>query len=207
MRSTHSICLVFLFFKVSADFIEEANTMCEKHFGSTFGPRLVRGFNKEILFAVENSQSEEDEGITNLRNVIKTDASTNFPFVNEKFPLQWLHCEEEIIKYRQDPNSNMCIKLVKFKKLLEERCLVEFTDDKFNSMISFFHDTGLILLPGMLIRTLYAAISIKVVPRTREKVEYKRERLIEKDYCFIPEYITIHRFSTKVRIRSCFLMN
>ncbi len=24
---------------------------------------------------------------------------------------------------------------------------------------------------------------------------------------FIPEYITIHRFSTKFKIRSCFLMN
>ncbi len=140
--------------------------MCEKHFGSTFGPRLVRGFNKEILFAVENSESEEGEGITNLRNVIKTDASTNFPFVNEKFPLQWFHCEEEIIKYRQNPNSNMCITLVEFKKLLEERCLVTFTDDEFNSMISFFHDTGLILLPGMLISTLFLGFTMQICSKS-----------------------------------------
>ena len=42
--------------------------------------------------------------------------------------------------------------------------------------------------------------------KKREKVEYERERLIGKD-SFIPEYITIHRFSTKFKIRSCFLMN
>ena len=41
------------------------------------------------------------------------------------------------------------------------------------------------------INDLNTAISIKVVPKTREKVEY----------------ITIHRCSTKFKIRSCFLMN
>ena len=53
----------------------------------------------------------------------------------------------------------------------------------------------------------YTAISIKVVPKTREKVEYERERLIGKDYSFTLEYITIHRYSTEFKIRSCFLMN
>ena len=46
----------------------------------------------------------------------------------------------------------------------------------------------------------------KVVPKTREKVEYEREGLSEKT-SFIPEYVTIHRFSTKFKIRSCFLLN
>ena len=54
---------------------------------------------------------------------------------------------------------------------------------------------------------MYTAISIKVVSKKKEKVEYERERLIGKDYSFIPEYIIIHRFSTKFKIRSCFLMN
>ena len=48
----------------------------------------------------------------------------------------------------------------------------------------------------------HQAISNKVVLKTREKVEYERERLIGKD-----EHITIHRFYTKFKIRSCFLMN
>ena len=41
----------------------------------------------------------------------------------------------------------------------------------------------------------HTAISIKVVPKKREKVEYERERLIGKT-SFIPEYITIHRVIT-----------
>ena len=108
----------------------------------------MRGFNDEIVFAVENSLSEEDEGITNLRNVIKNDASTSFSFVNQPFPIQWLHCEEFIIKYRQDKNNKMCIKLNEFKELLESECMVKFTEDTFTSMASFFHDSGLILLPS-----------------------------------------------------------
>ena len=57
-------------------------------------------------------------------------------------------------------------------------------------------------------KELYTAISIKVVPKKREKVEYERERLnLSRKTSFIPEYITIHRFSTKFKIRSCFLIN
>ncbi len=40
-----------------------------------------------------------------------------------------------------------------------------------------------------------------------EKVEYERERFVGNDYSFILEYIIIHRFSTKFKIESCFLMN
>lgn len=42
----------------------------------------------------------------------------------------------------------MCIPLNDLKELLEKRCLQKFTDDEFSSMTSFFHDSGLILLPG-----------------------------------------------------------
>ena len=48
-------------------------------------------------------------------------------------------------------------------------------------------------------KTLYTAISTKVVLEKREKVEYERESLVE--------YIAIHKFSTKFEIKSCFLMN
>ena len=48
-------------------------------------------------------------------------------------------------------------------------------------------------------KTLCTAISTKVVLEKKEEVEYERESLVE--------YITIHRFSTKFEIKSCFLMN
>ncbi|XP_028390620.1 uncharacterized protein LOC114515542 isoform X2 [Dendronephthya gigantea] len=130
------------------NYIKEANKLCEKHFASMFGQRLVRGFNGELVFAVENSESEEDEGITDLKNVIKHDVLTNDLFINEKFPLKWLHCEEEIIKHRQNADANLCMTSNELKKLLEERCMVKFTEEEFYSMISFFHDSGLVLLPG-----------------------------------------------------------
>ena len=140
--------------KVSPDFIEEAKALCEKQFASTFGPRLVRGFNDEMAFAVENSQSDEDEGITHLRQVIKNDASKSFSFVREQLPLRWLHCEEEIIKYRQNVENKICITLDDLRELLEKRCMNKFNDDhEFSSMISFFHDSGLILLPGTLLKS------------------------------------------------------
>ena len=138
----------FLTFKVPSNFIEEAKSLCERHFAATFGPRLVRGFNEEILFAVENSQSDEDEGITSLKHVIKNDAPTSFKFVNEEFPLKWLHCEDEIIKYQQNPDNEMCVTLDKFKALLEKKCMVTFKGDELDAMVSFFHDSGLILFPG-----------------------------------------------------------
>ncbi len=37
------------------------------------------------------------------------------------------------------------------------------------------------ILTWIILQPQYAAISIKVVPKTREKVEYERERLIGKD--------------------------
>ena len=51
------------------------------------------------------------------------------------------------------------------------------------------------------------ANSTKVVLEKREKVEYEHERLVGNNYSFILEYINIHRFSTKFKIKSCFLMN
>ncbi len=51
-----------------------------------------------------------------------------------------------------------------------------------------------------------AAISIKVVLKEGERSNMSAKGLSEKT-SFIPEYITIHRFSTKFKIKSCFLMN
>ena len=52
----------------------------------------------------------------------------------------------------------MCITLDDLKELLERRCMQTFTDDEFSSMTSFFHDSGLILLPGTFLYNLYTVI-------------------------------------------------
>jgi hypothetical protein len=55
--------------------------------------------------------------------------------------------------------------------------------------------------------SLYAADSIKDVLKKREKLEYEQSKGLLGMTSFIPEYITIHRFSTKYQIKSCLLMN
>ncbi len=45
---------------------------------------------------------------------------------------------------------------------------------------------------------------LRLSPKTREKVEYERERLIGKT-SFIPEYIIIHRFSIKFNNGRCLI--
>ena len=63
--------------------------------------------------------------------------------------------------------------------------------------------------PSSSIISRYTTISIKVVPKTREEVEYGRERLIGKDYIVLfPEYITflgVNRDNVSVETKICFV--
>lgn len=111
----------------------------------------MRSLDDEILFAVENSKAQDDDGIRKLKNAIATDLSDskNFWFVNQKFPLKWLHCEEEIIELQKDLDSKKFFHINEVRTLLESKCQAAFTDSEFNSMLAFFHDSGLILFPGI----------------------------------------------------------
>ena len=133
---------------VDFDFVGKTNQLLEKHFGVAFGPRLVRNDQDEILFAVENSRGQEDPGISSLIKVIKSEASCSLPFVVEELPLKWLHCEEEIITYQQLPNTKKCLTIDEVQTLLEDKCNVTFREEEFRSMLAFFQDSGLILLPS-----------------------------------------------------------
>ncbi|CAB4029698.1 Hypothetical predicted protein, partial [Paramuricea clavata] len=137
---------------VDSEFLERAKEYCEKKFARMFGERLVRSLDDEILFAVENSDNHDDGGITKLKNTIANDVcvSRNFQFVNQELPLKWVHCEEEIIDYQKNPDSKQCLNISEVKILLENKCQETFTDSEFNSMLTFFHDSGLILLPGVM---------------------------------------------------------
>ena len=54
---------------------------------------------------------------------------------------------------------------------------------------------------------LYTAISIKVVSKTKEIRSNMSAKGLSGKTSLISEYINIYRFSTKFKIRSCFLMN
>ena len=114
-----------------------------------FGKRLVRSLDNEILFAVENSKCD-DHGILKLKETIASEVSNsrNFKFVNQELPLKWLHCEEEIMELQKNPQSQKCLRICEVKAFLEDKCQATFTDIDFSLMLTYFHDSGLILLPG-----------------------------------------------------------
>ena len=115
-----------------------------------FGERLVRSLDDEILFVVENSGGQDDDGILKLKDAIANDVldPSNFWFVNQDLPLKWLQCEEEIIEHQKNPDCKKCWKKIEVKAFLESKCQTTFTDSDFNAMLTFFHDSGRILLPG-----------------------------------------------------------
>ncbi|XP_028415846.1 uncharacterized protein LOC114539418 [Dendronephthya gigantea] len=137
---------------VDSQFIHTARGFCEEKFAHMFGNRLVRSLDDDILFVVENSNAHDDAGIVKLKDAIARDISASGKtwFVNQELPLKWLHCEEEIIEHQKDPESKKCLDISAVKELLEDKCQTTFSDHEFNSMLTFFHDSGLILLPGIM---------------------------------------------------------
>ena len=133
--------------KVDEETVVHANEIIKTHFDDAFGSRMVRKAKDEYVFAVENSGGQNDVGVSCLMNAIKKEAS-DLPFVDEERPVKWLHCEEEILAYQQDPNCQKCLTIDELRKHFDEKCNVTFTNEEFRSMLNFFHDSGLIILPG-----------------------------------------------------------
>ena len=136
---------------VDSDFLEKADELLEKDFGFAFAPRLIRNSEDKILFAVENVEGQHDEGVSSLIKVIMSEASSrsSLSFVSDKYPLKWLHCEEEIVAYQQVSTNKKFMTLDELKEFLQSKCDVTFAVEEFSSMLAFFHDSGLILLPGI----------------------------------------------------------
>ena len=112
-----------------------------------FCERLVRSRRNHIMFAVENPKGSEDDGIIELRETIGRD-SKNFHFVKQELPLKWLQCEEEIVQHQNEASSKKCMHIDEVRNFLEEKCKTSFKEPEFKSMLTFFHDGGLILYPG-----------------------------------------------------------
>ena len=111
-----------------------------------FGQQLVRNCENSLLFTIENKCDGEDQGAMKLRKAIEVEAS-RLSLMDEELPVLWLHFEEEILKYREDPDCQACITKTSLKEsLLQSHC--QITDDMFESMLQFYHDSGVIILPG-----------------------------------------------------------
>lgn len=108
----------------------------------------------DLLARVENScHNFEDKNICVLRNAILHSALKQ-SYMKEDIPLAWLQYEDEILSYHQlslskneVPNSR-CLLTVQEMQVLADRCHVDTKEGPFKTMITFFHDVGLIMYPA-----------------------------------------------------------
>ena len=112
----------------------------------TFGQQLVRNGENSLLFTIENTCDSEDEGAVKLKAAIEVEAFRQ-SLMDEELPVLWLHFEEEILKCREDPGCQACITKASLKESLQQsHC--QITEEMFESMLQFYHDSGVIILPG-----------------------------------------------------------
>ncbi|XP_068672801.1 uncharacterized protein [Montipora foliosa] len=132
--------------QVSEQDISDAKKTLYDEFVKTFGHQLVRSQDKDILFAVDNTLGCEDDGTILLRKAIEEEAS----LLDDELPVLWLHFEEKILKYREtEPECLSCVPKSFLRKMIES----DFPDvdqETFSSMLSFYHDSGVIILPDRL---------------------------------------------------------
>jgi len=132
--------------EVSEEDISRAEAVLHYEFIEKFGQQLVKSKIKSFLFAVENSLSGDDNGAVELKKAIEDEAS-RLMLMDEELPLLWLHFEEEILKRREKPDCPSCVSKAYLKKMMKGSCRV-VEEEEFQSMLHFYHDSGVIILPG-----------------------------------------------------------
>lgn len=132
--------------EVSEEDISRAEDVLRYEFIEKFGQQLVKSKVKSFLFAVENSLGGDDDGAVELKNAIEEEAS-RLMLTDEELPVLWLHFEEKILRLREKPDCPSCVSKDFLKKMMEGSCRV-VEEEEFQSMLHFYHDSGVIILPG-----------------------------------------------------------
>ena len=131
--------------QVSQQDISDAEKVLYDEFVTTFGHQLVRSEEKSVLFAVENTLGSQDDGAVLLKKAAEEEAS--LLMLDEELPVLWLHFEEEILKCREKPECRGCVPKTFLKKMIERNSRV-VDEETFSNMLRFYHDSGVIILPG-----------------------------------------------------------
>ena len=129
--------------QVSQQDISDAKKVLYDEFVASFGHQLVRSEEKSVLFAVENTRGSQDDGAVLLKKAVEGEAS----LLDEELPVLWLHFEEEILKCRDKPECRGCVPKSSLKKTIERNFSV-VDEETFSNMLRFYHDSGVIILPG-----------------------------------------------------------
>lgn len=132
--------------EVGEEDISRAEEVLHDELIEKFGRQLVKSKVKSFLFAVENSLGGDDAGALELKKAIEDEAS-RLMLTDEELPLLWLHFEEEILKRREKPDCPSCVSKAYLKEMMEGSYRV-VDEEEFQSMLHFYHDSGVIILPG-----------------------------------------------------------
>lgn len=132
--------------EVSEEDISQAEKDLYGGFIEKFGQQLVKSKEKSFLFAVENSLGGSDAGALELKKAIEDEAS-RLMLTDEELPLLWLHFEEEILKCRDKSDCPACVRKTFLKDMMEGSYRA-VDEREFESMLHFYHDSGVIILPG-----------------------------------------------------------
>ena len=131
---------------VSEEDISRAEEILHNELIEKFGQQLVKSKVDSFLFTVENSLGCDDDGAVELKKAIEDEAS-RLTLTNEELPLLWLHFEEEILKRREKPDCPSCVSKTYLKEMMEGSYRV-VEEEEFQSMLHFYHDSGVVILPG-----------------------------------------------------------
>ena len=112
-----------------------------------FGQQLVKSEENSFMFPVENTLGGDDHGAVALKKAIEYEASRLMQ-MDEELPVLWLHFEEEILKCREKADCTPCVSKAFLKHMMEQNTSRVVDEEEFESMLQFYHDSGVIILPG-----------------------------------------------------------
>ena len=86
------------------------------------------------------TEPEEATNLQSKRKIPEEHASQCLPKVEES-QVPWLHFEEVVLKCRESADFPPCVLKDKLKQMID-------VDETFERMLNFYHNRGLIILPG-----------------------------------------------------------
>ena len=86
------------------------------------------------------TEPEEATNLQSKRKIPEEHASQCLPKVEES-QVPWLHFEELVLKCRESADFPPCVQKDKLKQMID-------VDETFERMLNFYHNRGLIILPG-----------------------------------------------------------
>ena len=89
------------------------------------------------------TEPEEARNLQSKRKIPEEHASQCLPKVEESLD-SWLHFEDVVLKCRERADFPPCVQKDKLKQMIE-------VDETFERMLNFYHNRGLIILPGNLL--------------------------------------------------------